>query len=360
MPPLLVRHIRLDKGGRPVLRDVSFEVAHSECVVLLGPSGAGKTALLRTIAGFEKPLSGDVIVGGRDLGDVPPRHRNLAIVTQTHRLQPHLDVRRNLAFPMQARGASREETRRRVEEEAAAFSLRRLLRRKPATLSGGEQQAAALARTMVRPPDLVMLDAPLTNIDPIGRARAIRELLNAKSREDITLLVATSDQSVAASVADRVVVLEEGHVRAIGSFRDLYATPPDTVVAQMIGSPPMNLLPGQAEVTGNHVLVRVGDVTVPAEAGDARRVRTGRVSVGIRPEDLEVVPRSDPAGFRLSVDRREHTGANLHLHGTSDRGEVTAVVSGRGEWNYQDEVVVAPRRVHLFDMSGRAVAHLRV
>lgn len=359
MAHLLVRHLRLDKGDRSILRDVSFEVDHSECVVLLGSSGAGKTAVLRAIGGFEKLTSGDVIVGGRNVTDVPPRHRNLSIVTQRHRLQPHLDVERNLAFPMQARGASREETSRRVDEEARAFSLRSLLQRRPNTLSGGEEQAAALARTMVRPADVTMLDAPLNNIDPIGRGRAIKELLKVKSREETTLLVATSDQGLAASIADRVVILHEGEVRAIGRFGELYANPPDTVVAQMVGGHPMNLIPGTAEVTGSHVLVRAGSATLPAETGDVRRVRPGPIRIGIRPEDLEPVPETDPAGLRLAVERREHTGAEVHLHGTVDDSPVTAVLPGTVARDVA-EVVLAPRRVHLFDGSGRAVAHVRV
>jgi multiple sugar transport system ATP-binding protein len=238
--------------------------------VLLGPSGCGKTTLLRMIAGLEKQTSGDIVIGGRVVTDLPPRLRNIAMVFQSYALYPHLSVSQNIAFPLKAQRANAADITDRVKKAADMFNIGHLLHRKPRQLSGGERQRVALARAMVRKPDVFLFDEPLSNLDAKLRTSARDELQHFQRQMATTTVYVTHDQVEAMALGDRIAVMNKGKVAQLGKPQEVYDEPADTFVAGFLGSPPMNffekdgvtigyrpeqLLPSEA-YSGNGAMVR--------------------------------------------------------------------------------------------------------
>jgi multiple sugar transport system ATP-binding protein len=276
--------------GHAAVDRIDLSVREGEFLVLVGPSGCGKTTLLRMLAGLETPTSGDVLIGGRVVTHVPPRARDIAMVFQSYALYPHLNVFRNIAFPLRAAHMSRPDVEKRVEEAARMFAIQHLLPRKPRQLSGGERQRIALARAVVREPVAFLLDEPLSNLDAKLRTTARDELQQFQRRLGTTTVYVTHDQVEAMGLGDRIMVLNAGRVHQIGTPAEIYGDPADTFVATFIGSPPMNLI-----------------------NSDGR-------CIGLRPEDLR--PRASfTAGettlpFPLVVQRVENLGADRLVYGT--------------------------------------------
>src|SRR5690242_17650621 len=221
---------------------VSLEARDGEFMVLLGPSGCGKTTLLRIIAGLEKQTSGDVVIGGHVVNDLPPRARGIAMVFQSYGLYPHLSVWNNIAFPLKTQGTPREEIKRKVQWSAGLLGIDRLLERRPRQLSGGERQRVALARALVREPTVFLLDEPLSNLDAKLRTSARNEIKEFQRDVGTTTIYVTHDQVEAMGLGDRIAVLEHGKLRQIGTPTEIYEDPADTFVATFLGAPPMNLL----------------------------------------------------------------------------------------------------------------------
>jgi multiple sugar transport system ATP-binding protein len=229
---------------------IDLAAGEGELLVLLGPSGCGKTTLMRLIAGLERPTAGEVIIGGQVVNDYPPRARNIAMVFQSYALYPHMTVEGNIAFPLKARGLSRDEVDKKVRWAADMFHIGRLLDRKPRQLSGGERQRVALARAVVREPVVFLLDEPLSNLDAKLRNSARDELKQFQRQLATTAIYVTHDQVEAMGLGDRIAVLNEGKIRQIGTPQQIYDEPADTFVATFIGSPPMNLIEHEGVVTG--------------------------------------------------------------------------------------------------------------
>jgi multiple sugar transport system ATP-binding protein len=230
------------QGQLGAVNDVNLVTREGEFMVFLGPSGSGKTTLLRMIAGLEEPTRGDVLIGGRVVTRLPPRERRIAMVFQSYALYPHLSVYKNIAFPLRAQRVPRELRRPKIEWAAALLGIGELLERKPRELSGGERQRVALARAIVREPSVFLLDEPLSNLDAKLRASAREELTQFHKRIGTTTIYVTHDQVEAMAMGDRIVVLDKGLVRQVGSPREVYDDPADTFVATFLGSPPMNLI----------------------------------------------------------------------------------------------------------------------
>ena len=238
---------------------IDLAAREGEFLVLLGPSGCGKTTLLRMIAGLEEPTSGDILIGGRVVTQLPPRARDVAMVFQSYALYPHLTVFKNIAFPLKAQGMNKGGIREKVTWAANMFGIEGLLYRKPRQLSGGERQRVALARALVREPVVFLLDEPLSNLDAKLRTSARDELQRLQRRIGTTTIYVTHDQIEAMGLGDRVAVLNAGKIRQIGSPKDIYAEPTDTFVATFIGAPPMNLVERDDEIIGfrpEHMLPR--------------------------------------------------------------------------------------------------------
>ena len=250
MATVETRSIRKAFKEHTAVDGVDLAVHEGEFLVLLGPSGCGKTTLLRMIAGLERQTSGDVVIGGIVVNDLPPRLRKIAMVFQSYALYPHLSVEKNIAFPLKAQGAAASTIAASVKKAADMFSIGHLLGRKPRQLSGGERQRVALARAMVRSPDVFLLDEPLSNLDAKLRTLARDELQQFQRRLATTTIYVTHDQVEAMGLGDRIAVMNKGKVRQLGPPQEVYDEPADVFVAGFLGSPPMNFFERDSGIVG--------------------------------------------------------------------------------------------------------------
>lgn len=250
MATVEVRGIVKRFGDVTAVDGVDLACKEGELLVLLGPSGCGKTTLLRMIAGLEEPTSGEIYIGSQEVSDLPPRARGIAMVFQSYALYPHLNVYKNIVFPLKAQGVPKDQWRQKVEWSASMFGIDKLLDRKPRELSGGERQRVALARAMVREPNVFLLDEPLSNLDAKLRTSAREELQQLQRDIATTTIYVTHDQVEAMGLGDRVAVMEAGKVRQIGTPQEIYHEPADTFVAGFLGSPPMNLVEKDDRIIG--------------------------------------------------------------------------------------------------------------
>lgn len=252
MATLSIRDLCTYYGDVKAVDDINLEVADGEFLVLLGASGSGKSTLMRTIAGLERPTSGEIYIGERLANELPPKVRNISMVFQSYALYPHKTVFKNISFPLEALRTSRSETQRKVEWAADLFGIGHLLKRKPRALSGGERQRVALARAMVRSPNLFLMDEPLSNLDAKLRHSARREFRRLHQETGVTTIYVTHDQVEAMGLGQRVAVMNFGKIEQIGTPHEIYHEPTNTFVAQFMGSPPMNLLPEGDVLIGFH------------------------------------------------------------------------------------------------------------
>jgi len=281
----------------PAVLDLSCTIAQGEFLALLGPSGCGKTTTLLMLAGIYRPSSGVLRFDGRMVNDVPPRQRNIGMVFQSYALYPHLTVFENLAFPLRVQRQSRAVIQRKVAETAALVQLQDLLQRKPAQLSGGQQQRVALGRALIKVPDLLLFDEPLSNLDAELRLQMRAEIKRLQRALGITAVLVTHDQVEALSMADRILVLRDGRQQQLADPHTLYHHPANQFVARFIGSAPMNFLP--VELTPQPGTLRLVDteyclaLSAPSRATlEHLPQRPARLTLGVRPEDILVHPHS--------------------------------------------------------------------
>jgi len=270
-------------GDVVAIEDVSLEIGDGEFIALVGPSGCGKSTLLRAIAGLEEVTSGDISIGGRDVTDLAPRHRDIAMVFQSYALYPHMSVRQNLGYGLRVRRTPKAEARRRVEEIAKLLDLTELLERKPAQLSGGQRQRVAMGRAIVRQPQAFLMDEPLSNLDAKLRVGMRASLAQLHQQLGVTTVYVTHDQVEAMTLGQRVAVMRDGRILQVDTPQTLYEHPRDLFVAGFIGSPAMNLV--EARIDDDEVVL--GQFRLPLAAGRRPSRATRGVIVGIRPETFE-------------------------------------------------------------------------
>jgi multiple sugar transport system ATP-binding protein len=357
MSTVTLKNIRKSYGAVEIIKGVDLQIEDREFCVFVGPSGCGKSTLLRMIAGLEEITSGDLLIDGARVNDVPPAERGLAMVFQSYALYPHMTVADNMAFSLRLAGVPKEERMRKVTEAANVLHLGPLLERKPKDLSGGQRQRVAIGRAIVRKPKVFLFDEPLSNLDAALRVNMRIELARLHEELAATMIYVTHDQVEAMTMADKIVVLQGGIVEQAGTPLELYHHPRNLFVAGFIGSPKMNFLP----VTVNAVdqagatvqLPGGGTVTVPVQPG---RLRTGdRATLGVRPEHLQ--PSGD--GELVSeVTVVERLGGETFLYTQLASGEMM-VVQADGEipttTHERIAVKLNPVTCHLFDGTGIAV-----
>ncbi len=247
-----IRNLDMYYGDVVAVENINLAIRDGEFLVLVGPSGSGKSSLLRLIAGLEQAQHGEIRIGERVVNQLPPNARNISMVFQSYALYPHMTVQQNIAFPLKSARVNRGVIQEKVERTARMFNIERLLQRKPSQLSGGERQRVALARAVVREPDVFLLDEPLSNLDVKLRALARNELRQFQRRLGVTTIYVTHDQSEAMTMGDRVAVMSQGRILQVGTAQELYHKPADTFVATFLGSPPMNLIEKDSCILGFH------------------------------------------------------------------------------------------------------------
>jgi multiple sugar transport system ATP-binding protein len=340
---------------RPAVDGLDLEIADGEFLVLVGPSGCGKSTSLRMLAGLEDVTQGSISIGGRDVTELPPKDRDIAMVFQNYALYPHMTVADNMGFALKIAGLDKAEVRRRVADAAEILDLSPYLDRKPKALSGGQRQRVAMGRAIVRNPQVFLMDEPLSNLDAKLRVQTRTQIASLQRRLGVTTVYVTHDQVEAMTMGDRVAVLKDGVLQQVGTARELYDRPANAFVAGFIGSPAMNLLP--ARVVDAAALL--GGLAVPLSSA-ARQQATGEVLVGARPEALLVS--AQPTGLELDIDVVEEIGADAYLYGrarhdgaplrTDDESAPLVVrVPGRevpraGQTLYLD---IDPHQLHVFD-----------
>jgi multiple sugar transport system ATP-binding protein len=342
---------RLYPGGtRPAVDKLNLDVADGEFLVLVGPSGCGKSTSLRMLAGLEEVNSGRILIGDRDVTDVPPKDRDIAMVFQNYALYPHMTVAENMGFALKIAGIGKEERAARVLEAAKLLDLEQYLKRKPKALSGGQRQRVAMGRAIVRSPQVFLMDEPLSNLDAKLRVQTRTQIASLQRRLGVTTVYVTHDQTEALTMGDRIAVLKDGLLQQVGTPRDLYETPKNVFVAGFIGSPAMNLFPVHLAEGG----VQFGNGVVPIEADTLGKAHGTEVTVGVRPEDVQVGP-ADGTGLSVVVDLVEELGADGYLYGHADingkRTDLVARVDGRRHPHAGETVTLSaiPGHVHVFD-----------
>ena len=300
-----VRFERVTKkfGEFVAVHDFDLEIRDKEFLVLLGPSGCGKTTTMRMVAGLEEATSGDIYIDADRINDVLPKYRDVAMVFQSYALYPHLTVEDNIGYPLKIRKVPPEEYKRRVSEVARRVELDTMLKRLPKELSGGQRQRVALARAIVRTPRVFLMDEPLSNLDAKLRTQMRAELKHLQHELQVTTIYVTHDQIEAMTLANRVAVMNKGVIEQLGTPREIYNDPRTLFVAGFIGSPSMNLIPGEVK---DGVFESAG-----LRVGGAGRVTIPRAVLGVRPEDALVTAADDAqANLVAPIYSVELTGEN--------------------------------------------------
>ncbi|AYM83382.1 ABC transporter ATP-binding protein [Agrobacterium tumefaciens] len=348
--------ITLDKvtkswGDTRVLQPMTLTIEDGEFVAVLGPSGCGKSTTLFLLAGLYAPTGGEIAFDGHNVNRIDARDRNVGIVFQSYALYPNLTVRQNIAFPLRFKDVPREEAARRVEEAASLVQISALLDRRPSQLSGGQQQRVALARALVKEPNILLLDEPLSNLDATLRITMRAELKNLQKRLKITTLIVTHDQIEAITMADRIICMNNGTIAQIGTPDDLYRRPNNLFVAGFIGTPPMNLLKGQAQ--GEQLWI--GDARL-----DINARCDGEITFGLRPEDITLTEPAE-AWLEGAVATVEPMGREVFYSIDTPAGVIHALEYGETIRHAPGERVGVSCKSGLtlvFDAAGNRIAGL--
>jgi ABC-type sugar transport system ATPase subunit len=357
--------LRIDKlsksyGAAVILKDIDLAIADGEFVVLVGPSGCGKSTLLRLIAGLDGVTSGDIFIGERRVNDLEPAQRKIAMVFQSYALYPHMNVKKNMTFGLKFAGLAQPEMDRRVAEAARMLQLETLLERRPRDLSGGQRQRVAIGRAIVREPDVFLFDEPLSNLDAALRVSTRVEIAKLHRLLGATIVYVTHDQIEAMTLADRIVVMNQGRIAQTGKPLDLYYSPVNLFVAGFIGSPAMNFFDARVDGKGASTVTLSGPGLAPFDlaASNFSAPVGAAVKIGVRPEHLSA---ETPTGFKIAgaVELVERLGGTSYAHlRVADGIALIAEIRGREAPRAGDRIALSAqdRDLHLFDERGNRVA----
>ena len=339
-------------GKTEVLHGIDLDVADGEFVVFVGPSGCGKSTTLRMIAGLEEVTNGEVVIGNKVVNNLEPKDRNIAMVFQNYAIYPHMSVKKNIAFGLRSSKMSKADKETRITEVAGILDMTHLLDRKPSELSGGQRQRVAIGRAMVRDPAVFLFDEPLSNLDAQLRTQMRLEIKKLHQRVGNTIIFVTHDQVEAMTMADRIVIMKDGHIQQVGTPAEVYHSPANAFVAQFIGAPSMNMLPGILNNDG--IELTTGKRINTGHSSDASR----KIMLGVRPDDL-VLGGPGETLINGTVTVREPLGAETLIYIDTGADEIIAKADGRTppELGSQVELTSVADNLHVFDAeTGAAIS----
>ena len=345
MAKINLKNLQKSYGKTKVIHDLSVDIKEGELVVIVGPSGCGKSTLLRMVAGLEDINSGSILFDNKEVNDLEPRERNIAMVFQNYALYPHMTVFQNMSYSLKILKIPKDEINSRVQKAAEILELGELLERRPSQLSGGQRQRVAMGRAIVRDPVAFLFDEPLSNLDAKLRVQMRLEIKKLQTQLKTTSLYVTHDQVEAMTLADRMVVMNEGNVEHVGTPLEVYTKPKTLFTAQFIGSPAMNILKGECQSS---------QVNLTSGAKlKTNSKHNGRVNVGLRPEDFTI---NEKGPIKLNVELVELIGANTLIHGRLENSNEILVASIAGvisesEIGNQINLSFDENKLHLFDVN---------
>ncbi|MCR9174733.1 MAG: ABC transporter ATP-binding protein [Alphaproteobacteria bacterium] len=353
MAEIVIKNLRKEFGDFTAVQSSSFIIADGEFFMLLGPSGCGKTTTLRMIAGLELPTSGEIWLDGEEVSQLPASKRDIAFVFQMFALYPHMNVRKNISYPLVSQGMSASAVKAKVSEIADILGIQDILDRPVSGLSGGDRQRVALGRAIVRDPKAFMMDEPLGALDAEFRERMAEELRALHDRMGATTVYVTHDQLEAMQMGDKIVVMNHGVVEQFGKPQDIYDKPATMFVADFIGSPPMNFLRFEGAIAAGATQVQVGDQSI--DVPGALEPADGKLVLGVRPEHVSF---SDDGVYRGRVIATEYLGTTQIITLETSHGEVKARIASDTSMRIGEQVALQFDRSTLtvFDAdSGRAL-----
>ena len=345
MAKINLKNLQKSYGKTKVIHDLSVDIKEGELVVIVGPSGCGKSTLLRMVAGLEDINSGSILFDNKEVNDLEPRERNIAMVFQNYALYPHMTVFQNMSYSLKILKIPKDEINSRVQKAAEILELGELLERRPSQLSGGQRQRVAMGRAIVRDPVAFLFDEPLSNLDAKLRVQMRLEIKKLQTQLKTTSLYVTHDQVEAMTLADRMVVMNEGNVEHVGTPLEVYTKPKTLFTAQFIGSPAMNILKGECQSS-----------QINLSSGAKLKTKSkhnGKVNVGLRPEDFTI---NEKGSIKLNVELVELIGANTLIHGRLENSNEILVASIAGvisdsEIGNQINLSFDENKLHLFDVN---------
>ncbi|MFV0493119.1 MAG: ABC transporter ATP-binding protein [Pseudorhodobacter sp.] len=356
MSAITLKNVVKRYGSVQVVHGVDLDIEEGEFVVLLGPSGCGKTTTLRMVAGLEDVSGGELSIGGKLVNDVAPKDRGVAMVFQNYALYPHMTVRQNMEFALRPMKLGKVEMEKRISDTASILGLGELLDRRPAQLSGGQRQRVAMGRAMVRTPEVFLFDEPLSNLDAKLRTQVRWEIGRLHQRLGTTVLYVTHDQVEAMTLADKIVIMRDGHVEQVGTPEQVFSEPQSTFVATFIGSPSMNMI--ESRISGGRLEAEGLSIAVPERF--AGKVADGQqVTLGIRPIEIKCVGEETPGAMAAHVKVTEYLGNEALLDLRLGSHELVAEVPADQRVKSGETVYLRLNEaaLHLFDTAtGRTLA----
>ena len=321
-------NLQITDEGVVAVQEFNLDIDDKEFIVLVGPSGCGKSTTLRMVAGLEDISGGELYIGDRLVNDVPPKDRDIAMVFQNYALYPHMTVYDNIAFALKLRHMPKDEIDRRVKEAAEILDITQYLDRKPKAMSGGQRQRVAIGRAIVREPQVLLMDEPLSNLDAKLRNQMRAEIIKLRERINTTFIYVTHDQTEAMTLGDRIVIMKDGFVQQVGTPQEVFNHPYNLFVAGFIGTPQMNFFDAKLVKNNGKYAVELGGLTVElSEEKQAKLAANGveaqEIVLGVRPEHIELAQ----AGINGKVDVSEMMGSSVHLHVSALDRDVVLVVS---------------------------------
>ena len=312
-------NLQITDEGVVAVQEFNLDIADKEFIVLVGPSGCGKSTTLRMIAGLEEISGGELYIGDKLVNDVAPKDRDIAMVFQNYALYPHMTVYDNIAFALKLRKMPKDEIDKKVKEAAEILDITQYLGRKPKALSGGQRQRVAIGRAIVRAPQVMLMDEPLSNLDAKLRNQMRAEIIKLRQRIDTTFIYVTHDQTEAMTLGDRIVIMKDGFIQQIGTPQEVFDRPANLFVAGFIGTPQMNFFDGKLFKQDGKYHIGVGEAVMELSA-KAQNILSQKnmgdmdVVVGVRPEHISFAPAAGPHTIASKVDVSEMMGSEVYLH----------------------------------------------